>query len=718
MARGKLDPPNLDDRKWQDIVDQARALIPLYAPEWTDHNPSDLGMTLVELFAWMVEGMIYRLNRVPEKHMIEFLNLIGVTREPAQPATTYLTYTVDKGQAPVYVPKGSQAATQQTENDLAVLFETDEDLLALPMKVTHALLLESTAGTAYHYRNVTSKVAGVPQTGLTLSIAGGASLLLALGFDAPTLQSLPLRLRFLQPVDPAQLQVDWVYSTGTLQPLAWPGALQAAPRAPTRRSRSKARAAQPASAAVSALQLLHDETNGCRQHGVVQLRLPETWRSENPSAWTGIGPAPGELALDLSKEPPYWVALRLTNLTQAPVTFGLEALWFNSVRATNALTMTTPELIGVSSGKPFQTFELRQRPLYKDPSTLDPYHHLQVEVRELQTPDRFGEWIAWRRVEEFPAGEGLVYRLHPVTGVIEFGNYHPTLAPGGHGSMPSKGSEIRTTRYRYVVGGLRGNVAAGAVNVIRKPVAGVRTVQNWGKASGGTDEEPLNETKRRGPELLRQRHRAVTVEDYEFLAREAAPEVKNVRALAALQDDEADNNFGELTRTAGMVNVIIVPAAPLAAPRPMPSQPLINRVSAYLEQRSIIGTHLHVTHPRYLPINTFVTLRVWDAALANGLIESVEQVAAAVREKLDQYLHPVLGGSNQEGWEVGQDVTIASLFEFIRPDPAIGFIAQIDIQAGTTNRPPGFETERTAWVKLADYELVCSGIHTIDIAIS
>ena len=56
MARGRIEPPNLDDRTWQEIVDQAKALIPRYAPEWTDQGPSDLGITLVELFALVSNG--------------------------------------------------------------------------------------------------------------------------------------------------------------------------------------------------------------------------------------------------------------------------------------------------------------------------------------------------------------------------------------------------------------------------------------------------------------------------------------------------------------------------------------------------------------------------------------------------------------------------------------------------------------------------------------
>ncbi len=70
--------PKLDDRQFQDIVDEALRLIPRYAPEWTNHNPSDPGITLVELAAWMTDQNLYRLNRVPEKNYIAFLNLLGI----------------------------------------------------------------------------------------------------------------------------------------------------------------------------------------------------------------------------------------------------------------------------------------------------------------------------------------------------------------------------------------------------------------------------------------------------------------------------------------------------------------------------------------------------------------------------------------------------------------------------------------------------------------
>ena len=84
-GRGRIHAPVLDDRDWSALVEEARALIPKYAPQWTDHNPSDIGITLIELFAYLVEGLIFRLNQVPDKHYVEFLNLLGLTRDPAVP---------------------------------------------------------------------------------------------------------------------------------------------------------------------------------------------------------------------------------------------------------------------------------------------------------------------------------------------------------------------------------------------------------------------------------------------------------------------------------------------------------------------------------------------------------------------------------------------------------------------------------------------------------
>ena len=82
-----LPVPNLDDRRFQDLVDDAKRLVQQRCPEWSDHNVSDPGVTLIELFAWMTDQVVYRLNRVPDRNYVKFLELIGVSLYPADGRT-------------------------------------------------------------------------------------------------------------------------------------------------------------------------------------------------------------------------------------------------------------------------------------------------------------------------------------------------------------------------------------------------------------------------------------------------------------------------------------------------------------------------------------------------------------------------------------------------------------------------------------------------------
>ena len=88
--------PSLDTRRWSDLVDEARAMITRYAPNWTDHNIHDPGITLVELLAWLVEMDIYQLNRVPAAHKRKFLALVGVRPLGAQAARALLSVTPER----------------------------------------------------------------------------------------------------------------------------------------------------------------------------------------------------------------------------------------------------------------------------------------------------------------------------------------------------------------------------------------------------------------------------------------------------------------------------------------------------------------------------------------------------------------------------------------------------------------------------------------------
>ncbi|MFJ4182226.1 putative baseplate assembly protein, partial [Streptomyces sp. NPDC089733] len=120
-----LPSPHLDDRRFQGLVDEAKRLVQQRCPEWTDHNVSDPGVTLIEAFATMVDQLVYRVNRVPEKSYLTFLDLIGVRLHPPTAAHTDVTFRLSAPQpGPVRVRAGTEVATVRTETEEAVVFTT------------------------------------------------------------------------------------------------------------------------------------------------------------------------------------------------------------------------------------------------------------------------------------------------------------------------------------------------------------------------------------------------------------------------------------------------------------------------------------------------------------------------------------------------------------------------------------------------------------------
>ena len=89
--------PNLDDRRYQDLRDEALSRIPVYTPEWTNFNKSDPGVTLVELFAFLTENLLYRCNQIPDRNRKKFLSLLNVPLQPATSAQGLITIWNVKG---------------------------------------------------------------------------------------------------------------------------------------------------------------------------------------------------------------------------------------------------------------------------------------------------------------------------------------------------------------------------------------------------------------------------------------------------------------------------------------------------------------------------------------------------------------------------------------------------------------------------------------------
>ncbi|MGW6194628.1 putative baseplate assembly protein [Kribbella sp. NPDC055110] len=689
--RGRLLPPDLDDRRWQDLVDEAVVRIKKRAPQWTDQNPSDIGMALVELFAWLTETLIYRLNRVPEKQYVAFLGLLGITRAPQNPARTLLTFTARPGTAEI--PAGTPVQTPGTEAVPPVVFETDAALLGSELAAAGTMSIALPKGAARVYKDVSKMFAGDTSAALAVDLGIDDAIQLCLGLAAqPQVPAL-----FDVYVEPFRSAVDttlgqnleWVYSAAEqLDPARWP-----------------------------TLEVISDATAGLTRAGLVRLRLPPgaNWATQDttkwPAApthsvttaarWLGVRVARQKDPLDPATNPPR-LRLRLDRMLLGTTT-------------ASAVATVKNEVLGLGDGTPHQVFGFAQRPIYARPFTDRPYDHVTVTVGG----------ATWTAVDFLPDRAGTSYLLDPVSGEITFGD-HDAVAGTGQGTVPTPGQRIEAS-YRYVSAGANGNVPAGLLHVPTANVTGVTGVVNPIPAGGGTDEEPIEETKRRAPELLRHGDRAVTAEDYEALALTASSDIASVRCLAPRLTGGASSSwwtYGDLQRTPGKVNLIVVPDLGPGTPRPEPSLALSREVHRVLDRRRDVTAELAVRGPRYVPVGIKVTVQVFQRAKDDGLISGKEDVHNAVRKNIEKFLHPVYGGRSGAGWAVGESVFESDVYQAIRPADHLGYISALDLVlekplyflpgAVTGQRPVTDVIDKDAkQVRIFDYELVCQGSITI-----
>jgi len=138
--------PKLDDRRFDDLLREAQSIIKRRCPSWTDFTPSDPGMTLVEVFAFLTDVILYRLNRIPEKVYVALLDLLGVSPLPPAAARVALTFSRSgEAKAPIRIPAGTRVADASG----AVTFATLDELTLAPDKTSasvDALHCESIEG--------------------------------------------------------------------------------------------------------------------------------------------------------------------------------------------------------------------------------------------------------------------------------------------------------------------------------------------------------------------------------------------------------------------------------------------------------------------------------------------------------------------------------------------------------------------------------------------
>ncbi|MEL6763828.1 MAG: putative baseplate assembly protein, partial [Cyanobacteria bacterium J06607_6] len=135
-----LPKSNLDDRTFEDLVEECLQRIPRYCPEWTNHNPSDPGITLVELFSWLTDQMLGRFNQVPRRQYVAFLELLGIRLQPPTPAQVEMTFYLSSALPQLYtIPAGIELATERITSEEAIVFTTEAPLAIGCPHIRHVL---------------------------------------------------------------------------------------------------------------------------------------------------------------------------------------------------------------------------------------------------------------------------------------------------------------------------------------------------------------------------------------------------------------------------------------------------------------------------------------------------------------------------------------------------------------------------------------------------
>ncbi len=586
-----LPVPNLDDRRFQDYVDDAKRLVQQRCPAWTDHNVSDPGVTLIETFAYMVDQLTYRLNRVPDRNYVKFLELIGVTLFPPSAARADVTFWLSAPQeATVTVPRASRVATQRVQRAQgAVIFETLEDL---PI-VTSGLQRAMSVSSELEVRDHTD----------TLTLTGyqcfdplphpGDRLVLGLSAAVP---SNIITLRF-------QCHVEGVGVDPLNPPLIWE--------------------AYDGHEWIACEQT-QDDTGGLNQAGDIVLHVP-AGHTEAVFEGRRCG----------------WIQCRVTEpepdqpfFSSSPYIDRLSVFTVGGTVAAVHGSDTDVEIIGISEGVGAQRFGLVNTPIVAGDAPV-----------VLEVAGGGEGWEEWTQVETlaFSDEEDHHFLLDAATGELILGPA-VRLEDGTvrqYGAVPPKGAPLRVRRYRSG-GGKDGNVAAGALSVMKTNLPFVSTVENRFPAAGGVDGEDIENAKVRGPISFRTLGRAVTVEDYELLAKGAAPDVARVKCVPA----------GAVGEEAG-VRVLLVPAVAddedgtIPFERLDPTPELLQRVAAELDLRRTIGARVLVEPPLYQGITVVAEIRARSTADPVRL----EDEAKAL---LYRYLHPIDGGPDGTGWPFGR----------------------------------------------------------------
>jgi Baseplate J-like protein len=608
-----LPAPRLDDLTWAEMMATIRRQIPAESDgAWTLHAPVDPGVTLLELFAYLLEQRLYWLDQVPDALVVAILDLLGL--EPprqAVPAATVLRLTVENLKPGDPVPVVREKTVLSRDPFARLRFTLDDTVTVFP------LAGETTVWTDRDRTEDLRARRGVPLLGTD---GAPASARFVLPLTAAQLAPGPLWLSLLFELDEPVIPPSW-------SPTAVGGV---APPASLTWSWFR-----PDTDRTGTFEDVHDGTGGLRRSGVVRLRLPDGWTTEDRGLVVATQAA-------TFAAPP-----RLLSLSP-----NVSAARHEESRSASGIDLSD------------QLYEWHKLPGQRLVLPDAAGHLLTSELRLGRKQDEPAELHEWEAVVDFTFGASRdrIYVRDRQEGALVFGD-------GLTGRIPVSAPVDVTVQ--YTIGG--GRVGNGGLTDNWQPVddlaiQGTLTVANLVQAAGGADPETVAQARDRAAGSLGEVTRAVTAQDYVTLAT-TTPGVTVGRAYASV----GEHPDFPCARVPGAVTVHIVPSVPrdparpdlVPAPRPDPG--MVCEVAARLATARLITSEVFVRAPAYRVVRLRVDLFGDPADRA--------QVSTVVATALRRYLDPLVGGDEETGWPFGEALRPSALLRAAQQ--AVGDLAGV-----------------------------------------
>ena len=697
-----LTVPTLDDRRYQDLLDEAIARIPVHNPEWTNFNRSDPGVTLIEVFAFLTESLLYRANQIPERNRRKFLSLLGIPLQPAASARGMVTFSNERGPLRTIV-LGTGVEVKAGE----VPFGTEVGLDVLPIE-----------GRAFFKRGIVN----APDV-----LKDYYAQLYASFRGQPASDDLRLYETMPFPLPPGDTTEPGA-AAGAVDGSIWIALLLRAGDPPDEETRREARA-QLAGKTLSLgiVPIVTDVVGHLGPAGAGGGGAAPTLRYQIPKipAGGGLSPRLAERvalyrdldvagAVDVFAEPGV-VQLTLPGASELTLWNNLDPLEAGSANFPPSLDDTdlgdrvitwlrlqgSPDLpsqlkwVGINATTVTQRAHMAGEVLPDgtgEPDQRVVLAHVPVvagSVRLRVTVN--GVTREWAEIDDLlNAGPEVPVldpklppgTLAPKTGplevfVVDLESGTVRFGDGFHGARPPLGAAMRAD-YDYGVG-RAGNVGPGAITSGASLPAGLK-VNNPERTWGGAEAERVEDGEKQIARHLQHRDRLVTAADFEAIAlRTPGVEIGRVDVLAAYSPELPQNEPGDAP---GAVTVMVVPRTdPLQPEAPRPDRFFLNTICEYLDARRLVTTEVFVRGPVYRDIWLSVGI-----AVVAGM--SVAEVREAVRAALLEFLSPLPAGGTQTLEDVTTLLRAPQLAERRRGWPLRKRVVGLELQA-VANRVDG-----------------------------